>query len=387
MNYLVKYGIIKGDKLEEKDMKFTCRGLELADAVLKVVKASAVRTTNPILECVKLTAEDDNLTLMCSDLELTIIKKIKADVKVEGEAVIPAKFFSEFARKISTEQITFTMRENNVMEVLYGDNTGIIQCQNAEEFPEPKELKEPNQFEIKSNDLRDLVMKASVAVAQDDSRPMLRGILLEVTANELKGVALDGVRMGVVTKPLYNPSLEFGIIVTARSLVEIVKILPENNEKITVFTQRNHLKIDLGDTIFITRLLGQKEDFVSYNQILPSNFTTEMVINRQKLYNAIERASLLNWSERNHIIKLTIKKGNLTINSESEQGNITENIPIEYTGNDLVIDFNGRLIIDSLHVIGDEYIKMQFGGQMNPCLIVPNNENKEYLYLILPMRV
>ncbi len=367
-------------------MKFTCQGLELADAVLKVVKAAAVRTTNPILECVKLVAEENSLTLMCTDLELTIIKKIKADVKIEGEAVIPAKFFAEFARKISSEQITFTMRENNIMEILYGENSGVIQCQNSEEFPEPKELAEPESFEVKSLDLKDLVIKASVAVAQDDARPMLRGVLLEVSDSQLKGVALDGVRMALVKKPLYNPTSEFGIVVTARSLMEIVKLLPETDEKISILTQKNHLKIDLGDTILITRLLGTKNDFVSYNQIIPTNFQTQMVVNRQNLYNAIERCSLLNWTERNHIVKFTIKKDNLTITSESEQGNITENMKIEHDSGDLVIDFNGRLIIDSLHVIGDEFIKMQFCGVMSPCVIVPNRDDQDFLYLVLPMR-
>lgn len=367
-------------------MKFTCQGLELADAVLKVVKASAIRTTNPILECVKLSAEDDKLTLMCTDLELTIIKTIKADVSIEGEAVIPAKFFAEFVKKISGEQINFNLIEGNIMEIFYGENKGIIQCQNADEFPEPKQLETPKKLEIKSNDLKDLVVKASVAVAQDDSRPMLRGILLEAQDGELRGVALDGVRMALVKKPLINQE-DFGIVVTARSLMEIVKLLPEKNETITILTEKNHLKINLENTVLITRLLGQKSDFVSYNQIIPTSFQTNIVINRQKLYNAIERASLLNLTERNHIIKFNIKKEMLTITSESQQGNITENIPIEHTNSDLVIDFNGRLIIDCLHVISDEFIKMNFCGVMSPCVITSNQEKEDYLYLVLPMRV
>lgn len=367
-------------------MKFTCQGLELADAVLKVVKAAAVRTTNPILECIKLTAEDDKLTLMCTDLELTIIKSIKADVKIEGKTVIPAKFFAEFARKINSEQINFTLKENNIMEILYGENTGVIQCQSADEFPEPKSLEEPDRFEIKSNDLKDLVTKASVAVAQDDSRPMLRGILLEIKEKELLGVALDGVRMAVIKKGILNSSNELGIIITARSLLEIVKLLPENDEKIEILTQKNHLMINLGDTTLITRLLGHRSDFVSYNQIIPAEFKSSIVINRQHLYDTIERASLLSRIERNHIIKLTIKNNNLVINSESELGNITENIKTEQQGDDLVIDFNGRLILDSLHVINDEFIKIQFCGVMSPCIITPTTGD-DYLYLILPLRV
>lgn len=367
-------------------MKFSCSGLDLSDAVLKVVRAAAVRTTNPILECVKLSAEDDKLTLTCTDLELTIIKTIKADVKIEGEAVIPAKFFSEFARMISSEQITFTMRDNNTFEILYGSNTATLQCQNAEEFPQPKELEAPEKIVIRSNNFKDLVTKASVAVAQDDSRPMLKGILLEINGNELNGVALDGVRMALIKKQIESATAEFGIIVSARSLLEIIKLLPEKNNEITILTQKNHLMINLDDTILITRLLGHRADFVSYQQIIPNEFSTSITVNKQHLSDTIERASLLNRIERNHIINLNIKDETMVITSQSELGNITEHLQIVHTGNDLKIDFNGRFITDALHVINEQFVKINFGGSMSPCIITGNDTN-EYLYLILPMRV
>ena len=184
-------------------MKFLCQGLELADAVLKVVKAAAVRTTNPILECIKISAENDSVVLTCTDLELTITKTIKAQVKMEGTAVINAKLFADFVSKISSESLEFCLKDN-VMEIRYADNTVSLQCQNAEEFPAPHTLENPNYVEIRSDMFKDLVTKASVAVAQDDSRPMLRGILLEVTENELRGVALDGVRMALVRKKIVS---------------------------------------------------------------------------------------------------------------------------------------------------------------------------------------
>ena len=366
-------------------MKFICQGQELNDAVLKVCKAAAARTTNPILECVKLTAQDDTLTLMCTDLELTIIKTIKADVKMEGSCVIPAKFLSEFVKKIGNEQITFT-KQNNAIEILYGENHGLIQCQNADEFPMPKEINEPKVFKVKASDLKDLSLKASVAVAQDDSRPMLKGILLEIKNNELKGVSLDGVRMAIISKKLETQEEDFGIVITARALLEIVKLLPEDDTVISIQTQENHLKIDLGDTIFITRLLGYKKDFVNYEQIVQKSFKTQIVVNKQELNNAIERASLLSWTERNHIIKLTIKGSTLTLNSSTEQGNITENLQIEHDSNDIVVHFNGRFLIDCLHVIGDEFIKINFCGEMGPAQIVPNEDKDDYFFLVLPMR-
>lgn len=367
-------------------MKFTCLGSDLNDAVLKVCKAAAQRTTNPILECVLLSAEDDKLTLMCTDLELTIIKTIKADVKMEGVAVIPAKFLAEFVKKISSEQITFTKVEGDALEILYGENHGLIQCQSADEFPEPKELTEPKSLKIKASDLKELALKASVAVAQDDSRPMLRGVLLDCVGSTLKGVALDGVRMAIISKELDESYDDFSIVLTARSLLEIIKLLPEDDTIISLQTQANHMKIDLGDTIFITRLLGHKKDFVDYNQIVQTNFKTSIVVDRVMLYNAIERASLLSWTERNHIIKLNIKGNTLTLNTSTNQGNLTENMPIEHDQTDIVIHFNGKFFVDCLHVIGDQFVKINFCGEMGPAQIVPNNDSKEYFYLVLPMR-
>lgn len=365
-------------------MKFLCQGLELADAVLKVVKAAAVRTTNLILECIKISAENDSVVLTCTDLELTITKTIKAQVKMEGTAVINAKLFADFVSKISSESLEFCLKDN-VMEIRYADNTVSLQCQNAEEFPAPHTLENPNYVEIRSDMFKDLVTKASVAVAQDDSRPMLRGILLEVTENELRGVALDGVRMALVRKKIVSSSAEFGIIVPARCLLEIVRLLPETDETIRVCTQKNHLEINLGDTVLRTRLLGMKSDYVSYEQIMPKTFGTVITVNRQHLLDTIERASLLARAERNYVVKFNIQSSQITINSESTLGNITEHWDITQTGNDLLIEFNGRLYTDALRVISDEFIKVSYVNSTNPCVITPT-EGNDFLYLVLPMR-
>ncbi len=364
-------------------MKFSCQGLELADAVLKVVKAAAVRTTNPILECVKMVAEDDTLILTCTDLELTITKVIKADVRVPGVAVIPAKFFADFASKISSEQIEFNLRDKT-LDVTYGDNNAYFQCQDASEFPEAKTLDSPEFVEIRSDSFKDLVTKASVAVAQDDSRPMLRGILLEVGNGELRGVALDGVRMALVKKPTISQSAEFGIVVSARCLVEIVRLLPDTDEPIKICTQKNHLQIKLGDTELLTRLMGMQSDYVSYRQILPKDFTTTINVNRRHLLDTIERAGLLSRVDRNFVVKFDITGKDMVISSESELGNITEHLQTTHSGADLKIEFNGRLYTDALRVISDEFVQIRYGSPVHPCVIVPQ-EGEDYLYLVLPM--
>lgn len=364
-------------------MKFTCQGLDLADAVLKVVKAAAVRTTNPILECVKMVAEEEKLTLTCTDLELTITKVINADVKVPGVAVIPAKFFADFASKISSENIEFNLHDKT-LDVTYGDNNAYFQCQDASEFPEPKELDNPEYVEIRSDSFKDLVTKSSVAVAQDDSRPMLRGILLEVNKDEMRGVALDGVRMALIRKKTASHSAEFGLVVSARCLIEIVRLLPDSDEVIKICTQKNHLQINLGDSILMTRLMGMQSDYVSYRQILPSEFSTTINVNRRHLLDTIERAGLLSRVDRNFTVKFEITGKDLIINSESELGNITEHLQTTHSGADLKIEFNGRLYTDALRVISDEFVQIKYGSPVHPCVITPQ-DGDDYLYLILPM--
>ncbi len=364
-------------------MKFSCQGLDLADAILKVVKAAAVRTTNPILECVKMVADEDKLTLTCTDLELTITKVISADVKIPGVAVVPAKFFADFASKISSEQLEFSLHDNT-LDVFYGGNKAFFQCQDASEFPEPKILDQPEHVEIRADCFKDLVTKASIAVAQDDSRPMLRGILLEINKDEIRGVALDGVRMALIRKKTNSHSAEFGIVVSARCLMEIVKLLPDSDQLIKVCTQKNHLQINLGDTVLMTRLMGMQSDYVSYQQILPKEFFTTININRRHLLDTIERAGLLSRVDRNFTVKFDITDKDMVINSESELGNITEHLQTTHTGADLKIEFNGRLYTDALRVISDEFVQIKYGSAVHPSVLTPQ-QGEDYLYLILPM--
>ena len=252
------------------------------------------------------------------------------------------------------------------------------------EFPEPKTLEQPEYVEIASEAFKDLVTKSSVAVAQDDSRPMLRGILLEVSSGQLRGVALDGVRLALVQKSTLSQSAEFGLVVSARCLLEIVRLLPDNDETIRICTQKNHLQINLGNTQLMTRLMGMQSDYVSYRQILPKDFTTTINVNRKHILDAMERAGLFSRVDRNFVVKFDITGREMVINSESELGNLTEHLQITHNGADLAIEFNGKLYNDALRVITDEFVQIRFGSAVHPCVIVPQ-EGDDYLYLILPM--
>ena len=280
-------------------MKIICDGADLSDAVLKVSKGTSNKTTNPILEGIKVVAEEDFVTLSATDLELSIEKTIRAMVQIEGEMVVPGKFFSEYIKKLNNEQIELNVDEKNVLAIKYTDSS---------------------YFEMKEKDLKALINKSIYAVATEDVRPILKGVKLEITKEKVTAVALDGYRLAVVKKPVVDANAEFSCIVPARSLNEISKLLSDEDRTIRVNVGRNFLMVDIDNTKMTTRLL--EGDFINYNQIIPTDFNTNVVLNKEQLLDALERASLLSRVDRNNLVKFEISDKVMVLSSKSEIGDI-----------------------------------------------------------------
>ena len=366
-------------------MNIICDGADLSDAVLKVSKGTSNKTTNPILEGIKVVAEEDFVTLTATDLELSIEKTIKGAVQIEGEIVVPGKFFSEYIKKLNNEQIELSVDDKNILSIKYTDSVGKIQCLNAVEFPQVKKLEDSNNFVITQKDFKALISKSIYAVAVEDVRPILKGVKLEVTKDKITAVALDGYRLAVVKKPLISTTAEFSCIVPARSLSEISKSLEDSENPITVNVGRNFLNIEVDNTKITTRLL--EGDFINYTQIIPTNFNTNVILNKDQLLDALERASLLSRVDRNNLVKFEIKDKVMQLFSKSEIGDIKENITISLKGGELTIAFNARYFTEALRAVSDEFIKLDFTSAVSPCIITSNETTDEFLYLILPVRI
>ena len=364
-------------------MLVSCHGVELSDAFLSVSKAISNKITNPILEGIKIVAEGDILTLSATDTELSIERKIRANVKTEGEAVVPGKFITEFIKKLTNEMIELELNEKNQMIIKYDDSHSIIQCYNAAEYPSFRNVETSKYFGISKKDLKTVINKTIFSVSIDDSRPILKGVLFDIDKNVLNAIALDGYRLAKVKKNIVS-DLETKIVIPAKSLGEISRLLDDSDEVINVYVDRNTLMVDFGETKVTTRLL--EGDFVNYKQIISANYETVCVINKAQFEDALERASLLSKVGQGNCVKFEVKEKNLCITSNSELGNVKENVAINMTGKELLIAFNARYFIENLKANTDEFVKICFNSSANPCVIVPV-EGDEFLYLILPVRI
>ena len=362
-------------------MKFVCDGLSLSEAVVKTSKACAVRTTAPIMECIKLSARGDEVVLLATDGELSIRKSVKAEVFEEGETCVPGKLFADFVGKLTDCELTVKTGDKG-MELGYGDSFSYMQVLPAEEFPKIDMEIGENYFVLKQKDLKNIIARTVFCCAQDDSRPILKGCLFELK-EKLEATALDGYRLAVCETELLAKTGEESIICPARTLVEISRMLEKDGEDITVYTQGGMLLVSTEDVTVLSRLY--QGDFIRKASVLPSSFTTEVTLSRASLIASVERAAILNRSDKNNLVSLEIGGDLVKITSVSEIGNVSETVKASTDGKDVIISMNAKYLLDALRALDEEEATLSFNGAISP-FILQNKEKKDSLYLILPIR-
>lgn len=361
-------------------MKLSCDSLDLSDALTQVGKALPLKKVMPILNGIKLKAEGDTLTLTATDLELSIEKKIKADIFTEGETVILGKYFTEYVRKIDKEDVIIDTSEENTLKLTYGENNGYIQTMEADEYPAFKNVNDENSFYIVKKELKNLIEKIIFCTASEDNRPTLKGCSIEISDNKIIGVASDGYRLAYCKKEIEYGGADIKIIVPARSMSEISKLLDDSDENVKVSIEKNYFMVDLENTKIVTRLI--EGEYINYNKIIPSDFTTTVFVDKKALDTAIDRASLATRTEKKSVVKLEIREKRMSISAESEISGINEIVNIDLLGHDLNIGFNARYLSDSLRAISDDFVKLCFTTSTAPGVIVPTEKRKTNIFTL-----
>lgn len=363
-------------------MKFVCAGIDLSDSVLKVVKACASKTTLPVLECIKIHAKNDGVTLTATDGEIAIQKKFIADVYEEGEVCVPGKYFADFIKKLEGVEIGVNVY-NNKMELSYADSQSSMTVLPADDFPKIDTSLSDTSFIVKTSDLKECISATSFACASDDSRPILKGCQFVIKGNDLCVTALDGFRLATYSGKVVSSSGDMEIICPARTLNEIEKMLPLSEENTQIYIQKGLILVSVENTILTSRLYNG--DFINKDNIIKKDYTTYVTINREFLKSSIERAAILVRNDKNSLIIFDVTPNGIEVSSVSEIGNVQEPIPASVEGKDLKIAMNSKFITEAINALDEEEITLSFNNNVQP-FICQNKENKNTLYLILPVR-
>lgn len=365
-------------------MKIIVNSLELNDAISKVTRALPTRDVVPVLECIKIVANDDKMTLYATDKDLAIERTIEANVIVGGATLVPGKVFGDYIRNIATGEgdISLEVTDNNRLRISTSGSECNLSTMDVEDYPEAENIEGEGYFAIQEINLKEIINNVIFSVATDDSRPMLRGVYFETNEYALTAVATDGYRFSMSKKALEEKSERISATVPAKSLSELARLLGDSEDVLKVYVTKDYMQIVFDNTKLLTRLLSG--NYIRYDNIIPKDFVSSLLVNKSNLERSLNTASIMSRGDKNNLVELDIEEYNMHISSTSQYGTAKENVSISLSGKDVRCAYNAKYINDCLKVINADTIKMEF-AQHSSCVITINNSD-EVMYFILPVK-
>lgn len=363
-------------------MKFIVNQKELNNALNISLKAISSKNLLEILRGVLIEAHDNQLILTTNNLEIGIKTSIDAHIIKEGRIIVDAKILADIVRKLPDDDVEINAANENSINIKCLHVEFNIKGIKEAEFPEVEENKFNKYQAINPDILVDIIKKTSFATSIDETKPLLMGELIEIEEKSINVVALDGFRLANKKIEILSTVGERKVVILGRILIEVMKLIQNQEEEIKIGFADKHITFIIGKTIINAR--GLEGEFINYKQIIPSEFRIEVKIKNKVLLDSLERAMLV--SNKN-LVMINIKEGKMTINTKNEEiGNFEEIIEIEQSGKEIEIAFNIRYIVEALKNIDGENIIMKLNTNVSPCIIKPEND-ENYTYLLLPVRI
>lgn len=346
-------------------------------------KAISSKSQLPILQNFLLEAIEGKFKISATDLEIGIQIQIPAKIEKEGKTTIPAKIFSELITSLPSEKISLTL-ENNVLEVISNKTKSIFQTTTADEFPKIYEEKGEKIIVLKNKTIKNDFSSVIFAASTDSERPALSGILIKIKNQGLSLVATDGFRLSLREQG-GKQDQEKSILVPARLLREVITMVQDKEDvDFYISKENNQVLFSRDDFVLVGRLI--EADFPNYKKIIPTEFGTKAVFDKEEMQKAIKICSIFA-RETANIIKFSIKKEKIIVSANTPSvGQNSVEVETKTTGEENEIAFNARYLLDFFSNIEEQEIIFEMTGSLNPGVFKLTNDNF-FLHLIMPIRV
>ena len=367
-------------------MKFTIS----RDAMLKPLNLVAGvverRQTLPILANVLLVLEGDRLALTGTDLEVELVGRVKlASAGDDGEVTVPARKLVDICKSLPEgSDIQFSVKDSKVT-VKCGRSRFTLSTLPAREFPNVEDSMGTHQFTIKQGQLKRLIDRTGFAMAQQDVRYYLNGMLWELKGKQLRVVATDGHRLAMCTLPeKIDASDDTQVILPRKGVLELARLLMEEEADIAIVIGSNHIRATTDEFTFTSKLVDGK--FPDYQRVLPRSPDKIVLGSRLELRQAFTRTAILS-NEKYRGVRLKLTDGSLDIVANNpEQEEAEEAVPVEYQGDSLEVGFNVSYLLDVLGVLSGERIKLSLSDP-NSSALLEESDSGDSLYVVMPMRL
>jgi len=372
-------------------MKAVCDRTALTRSVQIASGVVAPRSPKPALGCVKITAEQDRMLLLATDLEVGIrIELDKMEIQEPGMGLVPADRFHAILRELDEDTLTISSAEQETRIDAAGSHFAIL-GDDPEDFPQVPEFSEAGAFSVEADDLLALAERTLFATARENTRYALNGVLWEVEGKDVTLVATDGRRLSLAKgKCKDGPDQKITAIVPSKAMQLIIRCLTEAAEakgtaRVAIGEKDILVEAPPGDggrSVIYSRLVDGH--FPKYEDVVPKDFDKKATINTAAFLGAVRKAALLT-NEESRGVMLRFSGSELVITSRTpEMGEAEIRMPVTYEGEDLEIGFNPQYLMDAAKVIDAEELAFTFKGPGKPGVIL---EGKIFTHVVMPVSI
>ena len=384
-------------------MKIIFNRASVSSAIAPLMYAVSGKSTISAADGILIEAKvPDTCILTTFDLEKGVRISVEAKVIEEGSYIINAQKFNQTLRVMDGEEITLSVDEKLVASIVSGKSSHKMIALPASDFPAIPDLVSDRSFIISQAIVKKMFSQVAFAMGNNDQRQVLNGTFVKIDDDSITMVACDSFKLAKCRRRTEltnrntngNEHLDYAFIVPAKTVNDLQRLLEDDSEALTqIYVTRKHIVFVIGEITFFSRLVDGQ--YIDYNRIIVNNHTIITVADKDELLAALERATLITeekiaGSVRAHV-KLDYCEDTLRISAISAAGSTYDEIYIDHVGDDLVIAFNNRFLIDGVRSCDSERIKMCLSSPLGSMNMTPNNNNyeetgKEELYMLLPVR-
>jgi DNA polymerase-3 subunit beta len=368
-------------------MKLSLSTAELLAQLQTVTRVASTRSAVQALSGVMISAQQDSSPeLLVTDMEIGLRVPLKAQAERNGSVVLPARLLHDVVRSLHAPELSLELRSaEQDVELICGGATFHLRTLRADDFPTLPTPSQDTRITLPAEAFTQTVSRVARSASRDETRPVLTGVLMSASGQELRMVATDSYRLSVKQTALEAPlqgSLEANV--PARALQELVRIAQQSpSESLAVSVGQNQVVFELGDVVLSSRLIDGQ--FPNYRQLLPESVDHELRLASGELTDVVRRISLL--AQKNAPLRLSFAEGTLTVSAQTpDVGEASEAIPVPFHGDPLEIGFNPEFLRDGLESVESDELVLKLISPLRPGLI-ESPESGDFVYLIMPIRL
>lgn len=367
-------------------MHFTIQREALLKPLQLVAGVVERRQTLPVLSNVLLVVEGQQLSLTGTDLEVELVGRVVLEEEAEpGEITVPARKLMDICKSLPSDALIDIRVDEQKLLIKAGRSKFTLSTLPANDFPTVEEGPGSLNFSLVQSKLRRLIERTSFAMAQQDVRYYLNGMLLEVNAGVLRAVATDGHRLAMCAMQAGIEGVDrHQVIVPRKGILELARLLTEQDGEVRIVLGQHHIRATTGEFTFTSKLVDGK--FPDYERVLPRGGDKLVVGDRQALREAFSRTAILS-NEKYRGIRLQLAAGLLKIQANNpEQEEAEEEVAVEYGGSNLEIGFNVSYLLDVLGVMTTDQVRLILSDS-NSSALLQEADNDDSSYVVMPMRL